>query len=292
MNAKSNQLIPDEVLFARKGVEVHPTSMVSPKAEIGEGTVIGPWCIIGDNVSIGRYNTLKSNAIIEGNVAIGDGSFIHQFVTIGNHSHDLKFSDAEKTTVTIGAGCVVREFTNIHAGTPNSPRGTWIGDDVYLMSHCHIGHDCEIFDHAILSQGVTLGGEVIIQERAIIGGGSSVHQFCTVGAYAIVGGMTGVSQDVIPYGMSAGIRPQNLDGLNLVGLKRNNFSIEDIRIIKDVYKDLFLSSDGLWAERVAIAKSVYDKYPVAHRIFEFIEKDSRRIIAKPRGKYKTEPEEQ
>ena len=287
--AKSNQLIPDDALHARRGVEIHPTAIVSPKVSIGEGTLIGPWCIIGDGAEIGPYNTLKSNVIIEGRVSIGEGSIIHNFVTLGNQSHDLKFPDAQKTPVRIGRGCVVREFTNIHAGTPNGRNGcTLIGDGVYICSHCHVGHDCEVQDHALLSQGCTLGGEAVIQKHAIIGGAAAVHQFCTVGAYAIVGGMSGVSQDVLPYMMTAGVRPQTIDGINLVGLKRAGFSTDDIRVIKEVYKALFLSEEGLWKERVEVAKSVWDKYPVAHEIFKFIEEDARRVVAKPRAKYRVE----
>lgn len=264
-------------------VEIHPTSFVDENAEIGEGTKIGPWCIIGPNVKIGKNNVLKSNVIIEGKTTIGDDNLIHQFVIIGNKSHDLKFTAEQATTVTIGNHCDIREFTNIHAGTPNGPKGTWIGNNVFLMSHTHIGHDCQVRDGALLSQATTLGGEVIIQEKAIIGGCSAIHQFCTVGKYAIVGGCSKITQDVIPFSMSDG-NPQSLDGLNLVGLKRNKFSLEDIRIIKEVYKALFISTEGLWSERLEMAKSVYSGKPVADEIFNFIEHDSRRIICKPRNK--------
>ncbi|MBR4315561.1 MAG: hypothetical protein IKP65_01125, partial [Alphaproteobacteria bacterium] len=125
-------------------------------------------------------------------------------VIIGNKSHDLKFTAEQATTVTIGNHCDIREFTNIHAGTPNGPKGTWIGNNVFLMSHTHIGHDCQVRDGALLSQATTLGGEVIIQEKAIIGGCSAIHQFCTVGKYAIVGGCSKITQDVIPFSMSDG----------------------------------------------------------------------------------------
>jgi UDP-N-acetylglucosamine acyltransferase len=287
--AKSNQLIPDEILHARKGVEIHPTAIVSPKAEIGEGTVVGAWCVIGEGATIGRYNTLKSNVILDGRVSIGDGSIIHNFAIIGNHSHDLKFSDDEKTPVRVGRDCVIREFTNIHAGTPNGKNGcTSVGDGAYICSHCHIGHDCEVQDHALLSQGCALGGEAVIQRYAIIGGGAAVHQFSTVGAYSIIGGLSGVTQDVLPYMMSVGIRPQYIDGINLVGLKRNGFSDDDIRVIKEVYKALFMA-EGLWGERVDVARSVYGKYPVAREIFKFID-EARRTIAKPRSKFRTEGE--
>lgn len=270
-----------------KNVEIHPTSFVDENAIIGEGTKIGPWCIIGPNVIIGKNNTLKSNVIIEGKTTIGDENMIHQFVIIGNKSHDLKFTAEQATTVTIGNHCDIREFTNIHAGTPLGAKGTWIGNNVFLMSHTHIGHDCEVRDGALLSQATTLGGEVIIQEKAIIGGCTAIHQFCTIGKYAIVGGCSKITQDVIPFSMSDG-NPQSLDGLNMVGLKRNKFSLADIRTIKEVYKALFISDEGLWAERLAMAKSVYGGNPVADEIFNFIEHDSRRIVCKPRGKQSVE----
>lgn len=271
-------------------VEIHPTSYVDTNAIIGEGTKIGPWCIIGPNVVIGKNNILKSNVIIEGKTTIGDNNIIHQFVIIGNKSHDLKFTEEQATTVSIGNNCDIREFTNIHAGTPNGPKGTWIGNNVFLMSHTHIGHDCEVRDGALLSQATTLGGEVIVQEKAIIGGCSAIHQFCTIGKYAIIGGCSKITQDVIPYSMSDG-NPQSLDGLNLVGLKRNKFSTEDIRIIKEVYKALFIADEGLWSERLSMAKSVYGGNPIADEIFNFIEHDSRRIICKPRSKASKEDNE-
>ena len=266
-------------------VTIHPTSYIDENAVIGAGTTIGPWCMIGPNVVIGKNNTIKSNVIIEGKTTIGDNNTIHQFVIIGNKSHDLKFTAEQATTVTIGNDCDIREFTNIHAGTPNGARGTWIGNHVFLMSHNHVGHDCEINDGALLSQGVTLGGEVIIQKKAIIGGCTAIHQFCTIGKYAMVGGCAGISKDVIPYAMTSGVaNMQSLDGLNMVGLKRNNFSIDDIRTIKNVYKALFISNEGLWVERLAMAKSVYGGNPVADDIFNFIEHDSRRIVCKPISK--------
>ncbi len=268
-------------------VEIHPTSYVDEHAVIGKGTKIGPWCMIGPDVVIGQNNILKSNVIIEGKTTIGDNNLIHQFVIIGNKSHDLKFTAEQATTVTIGNNCDIREFTNIHAGTPNGAKGTWIGNNVFLMSHTHIGHDCEVRDGALLSQATTLGGEVIIQEKAIIGGCSAIHQFCTIGKYAIIGGCSKITQDVIPYSMSDG-NPQSLDGLNLVGLKRNKFSVEEIRTIKEVYKILFISNEGLWTERLQMAKSVYAGNPIADEIFNFIEHDSRRIICKPRSKNASE----
>lgn len=270
-----------------ENVEIHPTSMVDENAQIGEGTKIGPWCIIGPNVKIGKNNRLKSNVIIEGKTTIGDNNLIHQFVVIGNKSHDLKFNEEQATTVTIGNNCDIREFTNIHAGTPNGPRGTWIGNNVFLMSHTHIGHDCEVHDFALLSQATTLGGEVYIYPHAIIGGKTAIHQFCSIGQYAILGGCSKITQDVIPFSMSDG-NPQSLDGLNLVGLKRNNFSTEDIRTIKEVYKDLFMSDELIWAERVATAKEVYKNSDVAMQIIDFIENKSRRIICKPRVRFNKE----
>lgn len=270
-----------------ENVVIHPTSIVDENAQIGEGTIIGPWCMIGPNVKIGKNNKLKSNVIIEGKTTIGDNNLIHQFVVIGNKSHDLKFTEEQATTTTIGNNCDIREFTNIHAGTPNGPRGTWIGNHVFLMSHTHIGHDCEVHDYALLSQATTLGGEVYIYPHAIIGGKTAIHQFCSIGQYAILGGCSKITQDVIPFSMSDG-NPQSLDGLNLVGLKRNNFSTEDIRTIKEIYKDLFMSNELVWTERVQTAKKVYANSPIAMQIIDFIENKSRRIICKPRQRHNTE----
>ena len=279
MENRSKQLVPLEVLRTRRGVQIAPTAQISPTAEIGEGTVIGDWCIIGDNVKIGKYNTIHNNVLIGSDTRIGDGCIVWPFVMLGHHSHDLKFSADEKRPVMIGDDVVIREYTNIHAGTlPDGP-GTIIGDRAYILSHSHIGHDCVLGNDCLLSQATTLGGEVRIGQRAVIGGCTAIHQFCAIGKYAIIGGCSKITMDVIPYAMSDG-NPQSLTGLNLVGLKRGNFSDDEIRAIKEVYKTLFLS-DGLWAARVDDTRRVYGEIPVARDILGFIESDSRRTIAKP-----------
>ncbi|MDR3126389.1 MAG: acyl-ACP--UDP-N-acetylglucosamine O-acyltransferase [Rickettsiales bacterium] len=287
MQPRSKQLVPLEILHARKGVEIAATARVSPNAKIGEGTTIGDWCIIDDGVEIGKYNTIKNNVVIEGRAKIGDGCIIWPFTVIGNHSHDLKFSADERTATVLGEDVVVREFTNIHAGTIPGGEGTAIGDRTYLMSHTHIGHDSYLENDCLLSQGTTLGGEVRICDHAIIGGCTAIHQLCTIGRHSIIGGCSKITMDVIPYGMSDG-NPQNLTGLNIVGLRRNGFPDEDIRTIKEVYKSLFLSTDRLWAQRVETAREVYGGIKVADDILGFISSESRRIIAKPFNRHKRE----
>ena len=266
-----------------ENTEIHPTSIIEDGAVIGSGTKIGPWCIVGKNAIIGENNILKSNVIIDGNTTIGNNNLIHQFVIIGNKSHDLKWTAEQATSVTIGNNCDIREYTNIHAGTPLGKPGTIIGNNVFIMSHSHIGHDCIVKDFALLSQATTLGGEVIISEHAIIGGCSAVHQFCTIGKYSIIGGCSKITQDVIPFAMSDG-NPQELNGLNLIGLKRNNFTDEEIRIIKEIYKILFITEGYLWQERIEIAKSLYETSKVGKEIFNFISADAKRIICKPKRK--------
>jgi UDP-N-acetylglucosamine acyltransferase len=287
MQPRSKQHIPLEVLHARKGVQIADTARVSPKAEIGEGTVIGDWCLIGEAVKIGRYNTIKSNVIIDGDTTIGEGNIIWPFVMIGNHSHDLKYSADESTKTTIGNDVVIREFTNIHAGTIPDGTGTVIGERAYLMSHTHIGHDSYLEPDCLLSQGTTLGGEVRICEHAVIGGCTAIHQLCTIGKYSIIGGCSKITMDVAPFCMSDG-NPQNLTGLNLVGLRRNGFSDDDIRTIKEVYKSLFLSTDLLWAQRLETAREVYGGIPVADEMLNFISDSARRIIARPFNRHKHE----
>ncbi|MDR1009261.1 MAG: acyl-ACP--UDP-N-acetylglucosamine O-acyltransferase [Rickettsiales bacterium] len=281
---RSKQLVPPETLEKRETF-IAPTARVEPGASIGRGVFIGDWCVISAGVVIGDRTTLKQNVIIEGCTEIGEGSVIHQFCTIGNQSHDLKFSDSEKTKTTIGRDVVIREFTNVHAGTPLGRRGTFIGERAYIMSHSHIGHDCEVLAGAVLSQGTTLGGEVVIGENSVIGGCTAIHQLCTIGKYAIIGGCSKITMDVIPFAMSDG-NPQELDGLNLVGLRRHGFSVDDVRIIKEVYKTLFISDDMVWEERLAAAKKVYAGTPVADEIFHFIGEVSRRPLARPRKRFK------
>ena len=270
-----------EKLLERREVQIHPTATVAPGAKLGEGVTIGAYCSISADAEIGDHATILQNVIIEGKTKIGKRGIIHPFCIIGNLSHDLKFDEDERTGVTIGDDCAIREYTNIHAGTPsgNEGKGTLIGNNVYIMSHSHIAHDCTLADQCLLAQQATLGGEVKIDEHAIIGGCTAIHQFCTIGKYAMIGGCTRLGNDVIPYGLSNG-NPQTLDGINLIGLKRNNFSDEDIRAIKEVYKTLFIAKDGLWAERVAMAREVYGTNPATAEIFKFLDA-ARRVIARP-----------
>jgi len=286
--ARSNQLISLEKLAERKGNVIHPTATVAKSVKLGKGVVIGAYCDISGDVEIGDQATILGNVMIEGRTKIGARGIIHQFCVIGNLSHDLKCDFDSKTSVTIGDDCAIREFTNVHAGTPtgNEGRGTIIGNDVYIMSHSHVAHDCVLADHVLLAQQATLGGEVKIDEHAIIGGCTAIHQFCTVGRHVIVGGVSKVSQDIIPYCMTDG-NPASLSGLNLVGLKRSNFPDADIRAIKEVYKTLFIAKEGLWAERVAMARELYGSNPVTAEIFKFLD-SAKRVIARPRNRHKSE----
>ncbi|MCL2439778.1 MAG: acyl-ACP--UDP-N-acetylglucosamine O-acyltransferase [Alphaproteobacteria bacterium] len=280
---RSKQLVDLETLNSRRTF-IAKSADVDTSAKIGKNVVIEDFCKIGANVKIGDFATIMRGSIIEENSVIGRECVIHPYVIIGNQSHDLKFADAEKTPVLIGERVIIREYSNIHAGTPLGGN-TIVSDDAYIMSHSHIGHDCKVGRGALLSQQTTLGGEVDIGEYAVIGGCSAIHQFCTIGKYAIIGGCSKITQDVIPFAMSDG-NPQSLDGLNLLGLKRHDFSAEDVRVIKEVYKTLFIADDLVWEERLAAAQNVYGDSAVAQVIFDFIKNVSRRPLARPKGKFK------
>jgi UDP-N-acetylglucosamine acyltransferase len=217
--------------------EIHPTAILNPKAEIDEGIVIGPFCIIGEGVRIKRGTKLISSVVIEGDTEIGENCIIYPFTSIGLPPQDLKYK-GEKTGVKIGNDNIIREYVTVHRASIGGDGITTIGDKNFLMAYVHIAHDCKIGCHIILANAATLAGHVVVEDYAIISGLTAIHQFTRIGAYAMVGGFSGVGQDVPPYTIASGARAK-LFGLNTIGLKRHGFSDAKINHLKKAYKILF-----------------------------------------------------
>lgn len=217
--------------------EIHPTAILNPKAEIDEGVVIGPFCIIGEGVRIKRGTKLISSVVIEGDTEIGENCIIYPFTSIGLPPQDLKYK-GEKTGVKIGNDNIIREYVTVHRASIGGDGITTIGDKNFLMAYVHIAHDCKIGCHIILANAATLAGHVVVEDYAIISGLTAIHQFTRIGAYAMVGGFSGVGQDVPPYTIASGARAK-LFGLNTIGLKRHGFSDAKINHLKKAYKILF-----------------------------------------------------
>lgn len=222
---------------------IHPTSIVKKNAIIGEKVTIGPFCYIGSKVKIGAKTTIKSHVVINGETIIGSNNKIFQFVTIGETNQDLK-SKEKMSKVKIGNNNCIRESSTIHRGSLKGGNITKIGNNNLLMVNTHIAHDCSLGDFCIISNNGTLGGHVKIDNHTIIGGMTAIHQFCHIGSYVMIGGCSGVSQNIPPYIIAQG-NHANQFGINIKGLKRNGFTKKEIHSIKNAYNILYRSSKSL-----------------------------------------------
>ena len=222
---------------------IHQTAVISTKAKISENIKIGPYCIINDGVSIEEGCELISHVHLSGNTKIGKNNKFFPFSSVGTIPQDLKYS-GEDSKLVIGENNTFRENVTINPGTKNGGMITKIENNCLFMVGSHVAHDCQISSNVILANNATLAGLVVIDNNAIIGGLSAVHQFVHIGKYAMIGGMSGVESNIIPYGLYLGIR-DNLRGLNLIGLKRKNVDNKTIIKIKEIFKKIFCESDSL-----------------------------------------------
>ncbi|HEM7510065.1 TPA: acyl-ACP--UDP-N-acetylglucosamine O-acyltransferase [Providencia rettgeri] len=236
-----------------KTAYVHPSSIVEDGASIGANVRIGPFCYIGANVEIGEGTELKSHVVVNGHTKIGCNNVIFQFASIGEINQDLKYQ-GEPTRVEIGDRNRIRESVTIHRGTVQDVGLTKIGDDNLLMVNVHVAHDCLIGNRCIIANNGTLGGHVTLGDYAIIGGMTAVHQFCKIGAHVMVGGCSGVAQDVPPYVIAQGNHATPF-GLNLEGLKRRGFEKDSLHAIRNAYKTLYRSGKSLEEAREEIAEA-------------------------------------
>lgn len=218
---------------------IHPTAIIDPKAELDQDVKIGPYCIIGPNTKIGKKTKIRALATIEEWTEIGEECTISQGVIIGTLPQDTGF-EKKKSFVKIGDRNLIREYTTIHRGSKEGST-TYIGNDNFFMAYSHIAHNCLIEDGVIIANAGTLAGYVIVEKKVMIGGLSAVHQYVKIGAYSIIGGCSKVVKDIPPYTKADG-HPARLWGLNSVGLKRANFSLETRNLLKKAYKTLFRSS--------------------------------------------------
>jgi UDP-N-acetylglucosamine acyltransferase len=213
---------------------IHSTAIVSASATIAADVEIGPYTIIGDHVEIGRGTRIDSHVVINGPTRIGEDNHIYQFASIGDDPQDKKYAD-EPTRLLIGDRNTIREFCTISRGTTQDRGETTIGDDNWIMAYCHIAHDCVVGNKTIMANNTTLAGHVHLGDWVICGGFSGVHQFCRVGAHAFLGMYAGVNRDVPAYTLVSG-QPAVPKGINSEGLKRRDFSAEQIRNIKNAYR--------------------------------------------------------
>lgn len=254
---------------------IHPSSIVEEGAIIGAGVQIGPFCIVGANVSIGEGTVLKSHVVVNGHTVIGKDNTIYQFASIGEANQDLKYA-GEPTRVEIGDRNRIRESVTIHRGTAQSGGLTKVGDDNLLMVNAHVAHDCVVGSHCILANNATLAGHVTVDDHAIIGGMTAVHQFCIIGAHVMVGGCSGVAQDVPPFVIAQGNHATPF-GINLVGLKRRGFSKDALHAITAAYKLLYRSGKTLDEVKPEIAK-IAKAHPEVQPFYDFFARSTRGLI--------------
>ena len=256
---------------------IHKSSIIDPKAEINKNVKIGPFCSIGPNVILDENVELVSNVHIEGNTKIGTGTKIFPFASIGTQPQDLKYK-GEKTSLEVGKNNMIREYVTINPGTAGGGSKTYIGNDCLFMISSHIAHDCIIGNNVIIANNVPLGGHVTIEDSVVIGGNSAVQQFTRIGRLAMIGGMTGVLKDVIPFSLSIGNR-NYLQGLNLIGLRRQKYDNQKIMGLDKAFKDIFASKN--LHENLSKINGEYKDNELVSEVIKFIEKDKKRPICSP-----------
>ena len=259
---------------------IHSSSIISNKAKIGKNVKIGPFCNVGDLVELGENVELISNVHIEGNTKIGKGTKIFPFASLGTAPQDLKYKN-EPNSLIVGENNTIREYVTINPGTEQGGGKTIIGNNCLFMISSHIAHDCKVGNEVIIANNVPLGGHVIIEDSVVIGGNSAVQQFTRIGRLAMIGGMTGVLKDVIPFGLSVGNR-NYLQGLNLIGLRRKSYENKKIMDLDKAYKVIF-SSKNLH-ENLSKISSEFKNNELVNEVINFISKDKKRPICWPINK--------
>ena len=256
---------------------IHNSSIISKKAKIGSNVKIGPFCNIGDFVELNDNVELISNVHIEGNTKIGKGTKIFPFASIGTTPQDLKYKN-EPNSLTIGERNTIREYVTINPGTEAGGGQTIIGDECLFMISSHIAHDCKVGSKVIIANNVPLGGHVTIEDSVVIGGNSAVQQFTRIGRLAMIGGMTGVLKDVIPFGLSIGNR-NYLQGLNLIGLRRKNYENKKIIDLDKAYKEIFSSKKI--HDNLNKVNGEFKGNELVEEVVNFITRDKKRPICTP-----------
>lgn len=259
---------------------IHPSAIVEDGARIADGVTIGPFSVVGANVTLGEGVELQSHVVVTGRTTIGARTRIFPFASIGHQPQDLKYK-GEASTLEVGTDCLIREGVTMNPGTEGGGLKTVVGNSCAFLANSHVGHDCTVGNNVILSNNVMLAGHVEVSDFVIIGGGAAVIQFARVGQHAFLGGMSGLEQDLIPYGMALGNRAY-LSGLNIVGLQRRGFSRSEIHDLRRAYRLLF-AQEGTLLERVADVADEFKDHATVMEIVAFIKAGGKRSMCTPRN---------
>ncbi len=262
-------------------VKIHPSAVVDAKAELADDVEIGPFCTVGPNVKIGAGTRLISHVVVDGYTTMGERNTVYPFAALGLLAQH-KRSNAPDAVLTIGDDNTFREHVTAHVGSEVDNKITSIGNRNLFLVGSHIAHDCMLGDDIVMSNNATLAGHVIVGDRAIIGGLSAVLQFTRIGAGVMIGGMCGVTRDVIPYGLVMGGPRTGLSGLNLIGLQRSGTPKDEILALQRVVKDLFNKEDGTFADRLArIQAADIMQYAKVKEVVDFVANPSKNNILQP-----------
>ena len=261
---------------------IHATANVEAGVQLGTGVRIGPFCHVGANVELGDAVELVSHAVVAGRTKVGARTRIYPCASVGHRPQDLKYA-GEPTELIVGTDCTIREGVTLNPGTAQGTSRTIVGDHCVLLAHSHVAHDCVLGDNVIMSNNAMLGGHCTVGDYAILGGGAGVHQFVRIGAHAFVAGMSGIENDVIPYGTARGNRA-HLEGLNIVGLLRRGFTRDQVHDIRRAYRLLF-ADEGTLTERVEDVAEEFAEHPIIHEILDFIRERGDRAICMPRDSH-------
>lgn len=256
------------------GTRVHPTALVAADARLGADVDVGPFAIVGEGCTVGDGCVIAARATLERNVTLGSHVHVGSGSILGGPPQDVKYR-GEETTVEVGDGTVIREYTTINRGTTHSFKTT-VGKNCFIMSYVHLGHDCHVNDGVVLVNGVQLAGHVTVDDRAIISGLTAVHQFVRIGRFSFIGGCSRVAQDVPPYTRAVG-NPIKLYGLNSVGLRRNNFAEDVLRELKRAYR-LFFRSELNVSQALERAEAELQQLPEVQEFVRFVSDTNRGVV--------------
>src|ERR1043165_5361113 len=256
-------------------VEIHPTAVVGPRAEVGDGSYVGPYCTVGDEVRLGARVRLVSHVVVDGRTEIGDDTHVFPFASVGLAPQDLKYR-GEPAETRIGRRNRVREFVTIHRGTEGGGMLTSVGDDCLIMAQAHVAHDCHVGSHVILANAATRAGHVRVEDGANVGAYSGVHQFCRVGREAYVGGYSVVVKDALPFALTVGNHAKCY-GLNTVGMKRRGYPAETIDALHHAFR-LLLSSKLNTTQAVAAIREEIRAPAEVEELLRFIETSRRGVV--------------
>ena len=256
-------------------MKIHPTALVADSAVLADDVEVGPYSVIGDQVEIGAGSRIESHVVVSGPTRIGEDNHIYQFSSIGDDPQDKKYAD-EPTHLEIGNNNTIREYCSISRGTVQDESLTTMGDDNWIMAYVHIAHDCRIGSHTIFANNATLAGHVHIGDYVILAGFSGAHQFCRVGAHSFIGMYAGTNRDVPAYTLVGG-QPASPKGINSEGLKRRDFTTEQIRNIKNAYRIVYRKGMKL-ADAILEIESLVEEQPELHVFLDSLHTSERGLL--------------